>query len=497
MATDASDVFSTSTLTGLFVAGLSLGAVYAFNYTQLGRVFGAGDTHTHSDIHTHAGAASGEGDGGAGKEGVKSAAVGTATTTMRKGRRRRKGKGVSEVGDEGVGEDEGKGQDGGEDGAATHVSILRVIPGDFENVAADVASQESSPAGTTSNPAPGVKTQKKKKQKQKKQKKQTQTQDQGNDRDDEGSETGKEVDVGQAVPRSGDSTDASLSLSPSLSGDKALPSSSRAVPGKGTLGTGSTRLVPPRANAPLQPRPSLSFDTDSSWTHVDHRRLKTSKSADGQARGLADALDMTSSDLASTPSESPVADRMDSDTMDVRGARGDLAPRTLAEKLVPKPRKTAVDDMLEEPDFPTIARVMRVQPPADQTPIPGFSWEDYGDVVEESVLVHDTDEEDEGEWGVVKSRHRTPQTTESTPKSPAPAATPETMTKKQRQNARKRELAKSAKAEAEVSRLQGLANHQRELERLRIIEQSQQGGGKRPSGGMHATVDDRGNLVWE
>ena len=71
------------------------------------------------------------------------------------------------------------------------------------------------------------------------------------------------------------------------------------------------------------------------------------------------------------------------------------------------------------------------------------------------------------------------------------------MTKKQRQNARKRELAKSAKAETEAARLQGLAKHQRELERLRIIEQSQQGGGKRPSGGMNATVDDRGNLVWE
>ena len=76
-------------------------------------------------------------------------------------------------------------------------------------------------------------------------------------------------------------------------------------------------------------------------------------------------------------------------------------------------------------------------------------------------------------------------------------ATPETVTKKQRQNARKKELAKSAKAEAEVARLEGLAKHKRELERLRIIEQSQQGGGKRPSGGMQATVDDRGKLVWE
>ena len=63
--------------------------------------------------------------------------------------------------------------------------------------------------------------------------------------------------------------------------------------------------------------------------------------------------------------------------------------------------------MLERPDFPTLARVMRVQPRADETPVPGFSWDDYGDVVEESFLVHDADQEDEGEWGVVKSRNRT------------------------------------------------------------------------------------------
>ena len=63
--------------------------------------------------------------------------------------------------------------------------------------------------------------------------------------------------------------------------------------------------------------------------------------------------------------------------------------------------------MLEQPNVPTLARVIRVQPRAGETPMPGFSWEDYGDVVEESVLVHDADQEDEGEWGIVQSRHRT------------------------------------------------------------------------------------------
>jgi len=149
-------------------------------------------------------------------------------------------------------------------------------------------------------------------------------------------------------------------------------------------------------------------------------------------------------------------------------------------------------------DDPTPARVLRVQPRADETPVPGFSWDDYGDVVEARV-VNDADEEGEGEWDVVRSRHRTrpqPATSASTVSSAAPAA-PEPMTKKQRQNARKRELAKATKAESEAARLQGLARHQGELERLRIMEQSRQGGGKQPSGGMQATVDEHGKLVWE
>lgn len=74
----------------------------------------------------------------------------------------------------------------------------------------------------------------------------------------------------------------------------------------------------------------------------------------------------------------------------------------------------------------------------------------------------------------------------------------ETMTKRQRQNAQKRENEKAAKAEAESQRLAVLANHKRELERIRMLEQySDKSGGKSPSGGMKAIVDERGKLVWE
>ena len=66
------------------------------------------------------------------------------------------------------------------------------------------------------------------------------------------------------------------------------------------------------------------------------------------------------------------------------------------------------------------------------------------------------------------------------------------MTKKQRQNAAKREAQKAAKAEAETQRLAALGKHKRELEKTKITEQYAQ-----KSGGSSASVDDQGHLVWE
>ena len=74
----------------------------------------------------------------------------------------------------------------------------------------------------------------------------------------------------------------------------------------------------------------------------------------------------------------------------------------------------------------------------------------------------------------------------------------ETLTKRQRQNARKREEQKAGKAEAEAERLAALAKHKKALEKERMVEQfKKSGSGKEPSGGMKASVDDRGKLVWE
>ena len=65
--------------------------------------------------------------------------------------------------------------------------------------------------------------------------------------------------------------------------------------------------------------------------------------------------------------------------------------------------------MLETPDYPTVSRVMRVQPLPDEKPASGFSWGDYEDVhAGENVGGgNEADGEDDG-WGVVRrSRLRT------------------------------------------------------------------------------------------
>lgn len=59
--------------------------------------------------------------------------------------------------------------------------------------------------------------------------------------------------------------------------------------------------------------------------------------------------------------------------------------------------------MLETPDYPTLARVMRVQPLPNEKPASGFSWGDYEDVRVADGGGNDADGEDDG-WGVVKSK---------------------------------------------------------------------------------------------
>ncbi|TCD65833.1 hypothetical protein EIP91_002138 [Steccherinum ochraceum] len=248
-----------------------------------------------------------------------------------------------------------------------------------------------------------------------------------------------------------------------------------------------------KKKSPTPKPPSVSLvDTDDTWTRVEPRRR--GNAAGGDAAHSRDTSGALGSDVA-TGNSSPVAER----TEDESHPEPTENRRTLAEKLLPKPRKTGVDDMLETPDYPTVARVMRVQPRPDERPAAGFSWADYEDV-DESRTADDADGEDEGGWVTKTSKSRSkPNRTASSSSDPQapPQRLSETMGKKQRQNAAKKDAQKAAKAAAESERLALLAKHQRELEKLRMAEQAKASKGGKASGGMTASMNEKGHLVWD
>ncbi|KAG9027967.1 hypothetical protein FRB95_007014 [Tulasnella sp. JGI-2019a] len=227
---------------------------------------------------------------------------------------------------------------------------------------------------------------------------------------------------------------------------------------------------------------------DASWTRVDPRR---SAATLGKSGSEAEA----SSDAGVTTSGA-------GDESSIRSATGGEDERlTLAEKLVAKPVKTEVDDML--PADPGLARVMCIGgQPVPETP-GGISWRDYEDADE---LQHSTDADgdDEG-WGIVQGKKpRTP-----IPEAQAPSASgtsripglPSTISdaeivKRQRQREAKREATKAVKADGEAERLAILAKYKREQEKARMDAQAKKGKSSKLSGGMTASVQN-GNLVWE
>lgn len=187
----------------------------------------------------------------------------------------------------------------------------------------------------------------------------------------------------------------------------------------------------------------------------------------------------------------------DDDSEEERVATGGKM-RPLAERLLPKPRKTGVEDMLRTPQYPTVSREMRI---VGEKPASGFEWGDYEDVQGTSSAGGD---EDEGGWGVVKTK-KPKALSSSVPSLGQPAASSSssapsfaTLTKKQRQNAAKRAAEKEVKAASEKERVEALKKHQREVEKARMAELAKQrGSGKgKVSGGMSASVDEGGRLVW-
>lgn len=269
---------------------------------------------------------------------------------------------------------------------------------------------------------------------------------------------------------------------------------------KAPVDTPSSRSTPQPSGSPVPPSPknsTASLDTDSSWTRVESSRHQLASQSEADADAEDGDIQTTSDD------DLPGTDHMQSSS-------GSYPPvtenrtRTLAEKMLPKPRKTGVEDMLQKPDYPTLARVVKVKPSVGEQPAAGFSWGDYEDVSSfapgaSTGTGTNDDDNDDGGWGVVKGRggrtsNRASGSTIANVTTSAPTA-PGDMSKKQRQNAKKRDAAKAAKVEGERDRVNLLRGHKSELERMRMIEQAT-GRGKE-SKGQVASLDAKGKMVWD
>ncbi|KAH9479946.1 hypothetical protein JR316_0008543 [Psilocybe cubensis] len=123
----------------------------------------------------------------------------------------------------------------------------------------------------------------------------------------------------------------------------------------------SKKQSPPASSSSQLTRPSqqstASIETDGSWTRVGPPR-RGPKATDADSSQLSAEADPTTSDAGITPSvtgnSSPVADRRASSSTEdetfllnsnVSSRGSGENRRTLAEKLLPKPRKTGVDEL--------------------------------------------------------------------------------------------------------------------------------------------------------
>ncbi|WVQ78753.1 hypothetical protein IAT38_000840 [Cryptococcus sp. DSM 104549] len=287
----------------------------------------------------------------------------------------------------------------------------------------------------------------------------------------------------------------------------------------------------------IQHYPTSTSAPATSSSTTGKASKKKSKKKKGGAGGGADAVDATSG-----PPEAP-APAVNGDE-----AKAEPKKKLLAEKLLPKQRKTKVDDMLAPEDrAPTIARVMKVTPSASSkpqasawAPIPspepvslappaGTSAQPLGKPIaspEQKVAKFEDDyasasepeepapapvkgkgkkKDDEG-WDVVVSKKKKPISvnigSSSQPQPQSSTALPlPVATSIQKKNAKKAEQKKAQREAEEADRLKRLATHKKDLERQRINElystSKKSSGRGSPTVGATASVTANGKLVWE
>ncbi|KAH9066517.1 hypothetical protein EDB87DRAFT_1678394 [Lactarius vividus] len=224
------------------------------------------------------------------------------------------------------------------------------------------------------------------------------------------------------------------------------PSSNLADAGAVSTPAGKAEKV--QASAPAAV--AMGDTQDERWTRVEARKKKA-VSPQGELSKLQTtvvAADATTSDAVTTS---------------VTGNSSPVTERTTEDELPSGLDESTLELSVSSPDAP---RVAPVRPLPGEQPAKGFAWEDY-----EGVQVDgDASSEDDGGWGVVKSRRR-PVKTESG-STVASTTVPQPQTKKQRQNAQKREALKEAKRERDTQQQAALVSHKRELEGVRRVDQA-------------------------
>ncbi|KAI0306045.1 hypothetical protein B0F90DRAFT_958200 [Multifurca ochricompacta] len=159
---------------------------------------------------------------------------------------------------------------------------------------------------------------------------------------------------------------------------------------------------------------------DERWTRVEARKKRAVSPHDSLSKlqtSGAMTVDVTTSDAGVTTSatgnSSPVTERTTEDEL----------PSGLDESALGVPALSLLD---------APPRVLPVRPLPGEQPAKGFTWEDYEGV----QIDEDASGEDDGGWGVVRSRRR-PQKTASGDQT---TTAPQSQTKKQRQKHKTRRL---------------------------------------------------------
>ncbi|KAK4050231.1 hypothetical protein OIV83_003552 [Microbotryomycetes sp. JL201] len=277
-------------------------------------------------------------------------------------------------------------------------------------------------------------------------------------------------------------------------------------------------------NDPVDTAKRVSDEASAPADKVQKPNIKSKPSKPARKAGDETAAEAQPSKESGTRNVETVATQVQ---------QGEPPRLTAAEKFHKPAPPTATDDMRDkdiDPDV-KVARVMKlVGGKAGSRPKPDastdddeFEWQRVGGWDDEA-------DEPEGQWqtatSAVKKSNKSGTSSPFSLSNPSPARTvpgltasaQASLTKKQRENQSRAAKAAQAKQEAEQDRLARLAQHRKGLEKIRMAEQERERNRGKPksgprsehfgtptsaannrtlSGGMSASVNSNGKLIWD